>query len=310
MLSLRRGIEIATIIKGNNKNKKIFLYGKDDFSKKTPSEIVVDDNDKIKVLEDNYFNKKKIGRGDRHYLEAKIKEGATVNLISENLKDIYERLVDDINHKLKTELDFSTVSSVLFPLPQKYSERLYVPAPSGSGKSTWIGEYLKQLRIKYPERRIYIFSRVEEDKPLDRFKNMERVDLDEMIRHQKKVEDYRNGILIFDDIDTILDKNLVRYIRKFRDDVLECGRHYKITCISTSHLIMNFHATRTLINEANAVVIFPKGGSFGQIRSFLDRYLGFERDLIEKIRTLPTRWVYIHKEYPQYIVYEKGVLVY
>ena len=110
MLSLRRGIEIATIIKGNNKNKKIFLYGKDDFSKKTPSEIVVDDNDKIKVLEDNYFNKKKIGRGDRHYLESKIKEGATVNLISENLKDIYERLVDDINHKLKTELYFSTVS--------------------------------------------------------------------------------------------------------------------------------------------------------------------------------------------------------
>ena len=310
MLSLRRGIEIATIIQGINKHKKIFLYGKDDFSKKTPSEIVVNDNERLKLLEANYFSKHKISRGDRKYLESKVRENATINQISEGLKDTYEKLQDDINHKLKTELDFSSVSSKLFPIPQKYSERLYVPAPSGSGKSTWIGEYLKQLRIKYPDRRIYIFSRVEEDKPLDRFKNLERVDLESMMKEQKKVEDYKNGILIFDDIDTILDKNLVRYIRKFRDDVLECGRHYKITCISTSHLIMNFHATRTLINEANAVVIFPKGGSFGQIKSFLDRYLGFEKELIEKIRNLPTRWVYIHKEYPQYIVYEKGVLLY
>ena len=78
---------------------------------------------------------------------------------------------------MKKELDFTDKSTKVFPLPQKYSERIYVPAPSGSGKSTFIGEYLKQLRILYPQRRIVIFSRVEKDEPLDRFKNLERVNL-------------------------------------------------------------------------------------------------------------------------------------
>tara|TARA_R110000868_G_scaffold294051_1_gene554559 strand:- start:2224 stop:3156 length:933 start_codon:yes stop_codon:yes gene_type:complete len=310
MLSLRRGVEIAVINEGSNKNKKIYLYGKDDFSNKLPSEIIVEDNEKIKVLEKDYFKTRKINRTHQAILIDAVKNNLTINQLDEKLKDTYEELQDNINIKLKTELDFINKSTKVFPIPQKYSERLYVPAPSGSGKSTWIGEYLKQLRIKYPDRRIYIFSRVKEDKPLDRFKNLERVDLDGFIHTKPLVEDYAKGILIFDDIDTILDKNLVNFIRKFRDDVLECGRHYKITCISTSHLIMNFHATRTLINEANAVCIFPKGGSFGQIKNFLDRYLGFDKILIEKIRTIPSRWVYIHKEYPQYIIHEKGVLLY
>ena len=198
----------------------------------------------------------------------------------------------------------------MFPLPQKYSERLYVPAPSGSGKSTWVGMYLKMLRIQNPKRKIVIFSRVAEDEPLDRFSNLERIDLNDFATNPPQVEEFKNQILIFDDIDTILDKSIVRILRQFRDDVLEVGRHFKITCISTSHIITNFMATRTLINEAQAVVVFPKGGSYGQIRGFLDRYMGFDKQLIEHLRTLPTRWIYIHKEYPQYIIHEKGAILF
>ena len=42
MLSLKRGKEIAVINQGQLKGKKIFLYGKDDFTQKQPSEFVVD----------------------------------------------------------------------------------------------------------------------------------------------------------------------------------------------------------------------------------------------------------------------------
>tara|TARA_R110000823_G_scaffold247206_1_gene371027 strand:- start:1366 stop:1869 length:504 start_codon:yes stop_codon:yes gene_type:complete len=166
------------------------------------------------------------------------------------------------------------------------------------------------LRILYPKRKIVIFSRVDEDKPLDRFSNLERVDLNMFAKSVPQVEEFKNQILIFDDIDTILDRNIVKVLRQFRDDVLEVGRHFKITCISTSHIITNFMATRTLINEAQAVVVFPKGGSYGQIRGFLDRYMGFDRSLIEELRLLPTRWIYIHKEYPQYIIHEKGAILF
>ena len=169
--------------------------------------------------------------------------------------------------------------------------------------------WLKKYNDHPQARKIYIFSRVKEDKPLDRFKNLERVDLDEFIQNKPQIEEYKDGILIFDDIDTILNKLLVKVLRNFRDDILECGRHYGITCISTSHIIMNFGATRTLINEAQAVVLFPRGSSFQQVKGFLDRYLGFSNYDIDIIKNLPTRWIFIWKEYPKYLIYEKGVML-
>jgi hypothetical protein len=310
MLSLKRGKEIAVITEGHLKNKKIFLYGKDDFSQKQPSEFVVDTKERKKLIPNTYFRDKKIKIKDEKTILKHIDNDDKINSIEERLQEDYIKIQKVIEDKLKKELDFTDKSTKVFPIPQKFSERIYVPAPSGSGKSTFIGEYLKQLRILYPNRKIVIFSRVEHDEPLDRFKNMERVELVEFSKSPPEVENFKNDILIFDDIDTILNKAIVRVLRNFRDDVLEVGRHFNITCISTSHIITNFHATRTLINEAQAIVVFPKGGSFGQIKGFLDRYMGFDKELIEAIRQMPTRWIYIHKEYPQYIIHEKGAILF
>ena len=310
MLSLKRGKEIAVITEGQLKNKKIFLYGKDDFTGKQPSEFVVDTKERKKLIPNTYFRDKKIKIKDEKIILKHIDNDDKINFIEERLQEDYIKIQKVIEDKLKKELDFTDKSTKVFPIPQKFSERIYVPAPSGSGKSTFIGEYLKQLRILYPNRKIVIFSRVEHDEPLDRFKNMERVELVEFSKSPHEVENFKNDILIFDDIDTILNKAIVRVLRNFRDDVLEVGRHFNITCISTSHIITNFHATRTLINEAQAIVVFPKGGSFGQIRGFLDRYMGFDKELIETIRLMPTRWIYIHKEYPQYIIHEKGAILF
>lgn len=310
MLSLKRGIEIAIIKGGKGKDKKIFIHGKDDFSKKTNSEIDVDLKERKKLLSQHYFKNQKISHQNEKLIKKYIDEDLNINQVPDKLQEDYIDAQKEIEHKLKTEIDFTDKSTELFPLPQKYSERIYIAAPSGSGKSTFIGEYLKQLRIKYPLRKIYIFSRVEKDEPLDRFKNLERVNLNQFIKDEHEVEHYKGGILIFDDIDTILNKNIVHTLRKFRDDVLEVGRHFKITCISTSHLITNFHATRTLINEAQSVVVFPKGGSFGQIKGFLERYLGFDKQILQQIKDMPTRWLFIHKEYPQYIIYQKGAIIF
>tara|TARA_R110000737_G_scaffold14708_1_gene30802 strand:- start:1537 stop:2469 length:933 start_codon:yes stop_codon:yes gene_type:complete len=310
MLSLKRGKEIAVITEGHLKNKKIFLYGKDDFTGKQPSEFVVDTKERKKLIPNTYFRDKKIKIKDEKVILKHIDNDDKISSIEERLQEDYIKIQKVIEDKLKKELDFTDKSTKVFPIPQKFSERIYVPAPSGSGKSTFIGEYLKQLRILYPNRKIVIFSRVEHDEPLDRFKNMERVELVEFAKSPPEVENFKNDILIFDDIDTILNKGIVRVLRNFRDDVLEVGRHFNITCISTSHIITNFHATRTLINEAQAIVVFPKGGSFGQIKGFLDRYMGFDKELIEAIRQMPTRWIYIHKEYPQYIIHEKGAILF
>ena len=49
----------------------------------------------------------------------------------------------------------------------------------------------------------------------------------------------------------------------------------------------------------------PVSGRLAKTRA----YLGFDSDQIREIRNLPSRWVFIWKEYPKYLVHEKGVMI-
>ena len=123
MLSLTKGRAIATFTSGKSKGKDLFIHGEHNFNKKEPPQLDIDPKNKYKLLPKYFFN--------------------------DRLLDLYDKANEIINQKLKTEVDFSDLKNTnLFPLPQKFSERIYVPAPSGSGKSTFIGMYLKQLRLK------------------------------------------------------------------------------------------------------------------------------------------------------------------
>jgi hypothetical protein len=226
----------------------------------------------------------------------------TIKLFDDNFKEENPQKIEMIEN--------SNDEEYYFPIPQKKSERLYISAPSGAGKSTFIGKYLGELRKISKNRPIFLFSRVEVDKPLDIFKPI-RIPLNREIFDENPLvpEDFRDCILIFDDIDTLIDKPLLKYLQHFRDDLLECGRHYGITTISTTHQILNFTETRKLLNEATAIIIFPKATGNYQLRSFLERYMGYDREEIEHIKKLPSRWLYLSKEYPLYMIYEKGIIV-
>lgn len=294
MLSFVKGEKIALL----DGKKNIYIYGKDNFNKNDKPHLKVDKP--ILLLDTEFFKVNEIKN------KKKFKSLYKDDLLDNDMKEIADKY---IQHQLRTSLCVD--SGNIFPVPRKKSERLYIAAPSGSGKSTFIGQYLEQLRLIDKKRKIYIFSRVEEDEPLDNFNKTIRIPMDYnfWMTNNIKVEDFKNSIMIFDDIDTLLDKRLVKLVINFRDDVLECGRHYNITIISTSHLIQNYNKTRTLINEANAVVLFPKGAGVYSVRQFLEKNIGLSKYMINKIEELPTRWIYIWKEYPRYIVYQKGVLV-
>tara|TARA_R110000772_G_scaffold268733_1_gene398376 strand:+ start:1085 stop:2065 length:981 start_codon:yes stop_codon:yes gene_type:complete len=326
MLSFSRGKPIAKLYKIDKNMKKeklpkipkkpdkfINIYGEDDFGKNKISDITIPKSENGDLLDLEFFKENKIPKSKRDTVREIVSGKRSREKMSEEMTSFIEEAELHIANSLKTRVDFGDDETLrCFPIPQKKSERIYVPAPSGSGKSTFIGMYLSQLREKYPKRPIFIFSRVEEDAPLDGFKNTFRIPLDRKTFEKEplEIEKFKDGILIFDDIDTILDKPLVKYIRNFRDDVLETGRHYDITIISTSHIITNFLATRTLINEANAIVLFPKGSSFYAVSNFLERYMGYSKKQIRQVENLETRWLWIWKEYPKYAIYERGVFIF
>jgi hypothetical protein len=197
---------------------------------------------------------------------------------------------------------------VLIPLPNKHVvEKIYVSAPSGAGKSTWTGAYMREYKKMFRDNDIYLFSSILKDRVLDKH-DPTRITLDEdLIQDPIHPEEIEDSLAVFDDTDTIRDARLRNSIVQFRDWLLEQGRHFDIRMVITSHLLSNYKATRRVLNEATAVVVFPKSGSGTyHIKRFLNTYCGFDKKQIKKFLNLPSRWVAIYRSYPQYVLYEKG----
>ena len=222
---------------------------------------------------------------------------------------IYLSEASDID-KLKNGFDeiIMDKDAVLQPLPNKnVVEKLYVSAPSGSGKSFYSGKWIKEYLKINSHQECYIFSPIDYDKSLDD-NDIIRVDLDNFLLNKPiTVEELENSLVVFDDCESIKDKNILKYIQWLRDSILETGRHYNVRMIWISHLISNYSDTRRLLNESTSVTVFPRSGSgVYSIKQFLKTQCGLEKTEINKFINLPSRWCSIYRSYPQYVIYEKG----
>lgn len=191
----------------------------------------------------------------------------------------------------------------------------YICGASGSGKSTLTRDLVIKFNIAFPDSPVYIFSRLLKDPAFDDLEQkgiITRVPINEDLVNDPidVTEDIENGsLVIFDDIDTVNEKNILKALNNIKLQILEIGRHNNIYFIVTSHLIntSDRNSTRTMMNEMHHLVIFPKGGgSAYQQRYALKNYLGMNNKQISKIlETDNSRWVLISKNYPQYVLTKK-----
>jgi hypothetical protein len=188
--------------------------------------------------------------------------------------------------------------------------RLLVSGQSGAGKSHFASQWIKSFDswVREPYE-LFIFSRVQADEQLDALPNMKRVPLNDLVGNPVTVEDLENSIVLFDDIDTIADKAVRKAVQSLRDDVLETGRHKGVQTISINHMLLAGHETKKALGEATAAVLFPRSGSKHHMNRYLRDYCGFERATALKIMALPSRWVYISRTYPPYVVHERGAFL-
>ena len=198
--------------------------------------------------------------------------------------------------------------SKLQHIPDTTKERsiLYITGPSGSGKSTYTRKYLEQYRKKYKHHPIYLFSSLPSDESLDkikpkRFKIGESLHLDPI-----KVQELSESVCIFDDIDVISDKKVREAVYNILNQILEIGRHYKITCIVTNHLPTNGKDTRRILNEAHTVTYFPHSAG-GKIKYLLEEYVGLDRKQMAHIKRQRSRWCTVFKNYPMAYMLEHEV---
>lgn len=218
--------------------------------------------------------------------------------------------VNDKDNKGFTSIEIPD-KGILYPVPDIDGRQVvYIAGPSGSGKTTYSTNYIKEFHRIFPRNNIFVFSRLEKDPVLDKV-NPKRILLDNSLIDDPidiHKEFQEGDLILFDDCDTIQDKKLKDAISRLKNDILETGRHMCLYIIITSHLINGNDRkdTRTILNEAHSLTVFPKSGSAYGIKYVLKNYIGLSNDQIEEILSLPSRWVTIGKNYPQYVFYEKG----
>jgi Cdc6-like AAA superfamily ATPase len=200
----------------------------------------------------------------------------------------------------------STFEFIPNPLKMK-RDVIYVAGASGSGKSYVAKQYIEKYRKLYPNKKIYLISALEADDTLDSIKGspINRIPLD-MVKNIN-INKLVDCLFIFDDVDGVPDKEGGNDIQKLITNILIMGRaHTKdqggVSIIIISHNLTNYKKSRLTLSESQTYVIFPHSTAATQLHYLLSKYLGFDRKDIRKLRDMNSRAIYLHKNYPLWMM--------
>lgn len=245
-------------------------------------------------------------------LEEAMKKGLSSDqLIGENAlgKALYDRILSDSVKDKSITLPDDESQFQLLPSPDPdRREVFYIAGASGSGKShiaKGLGEYYKKL---FPDREVYLISKLEEDATLDSMRpKCKRINIQSLIDDYPALEEFENCMVIFDDYDTFTG-DAEKVIHKLIDDLATMGRHTKTTMLCLSHYLTNYKKTRLLLNEATHIVVYPQATSYHALGYLLKTHIGMSTEDIRDLKKMG-RWVCVYKHYPQWLISSKHARV-
>lgn len=292
-------VPIATIKEGEFKDKVLYYHDKIDESKKIKT------NNSLYLNGDIFKdNRKNLKLKDINRIYKAIENDYEIN--NDEISEYYNKSKNIVEIKNKKELKLKDGIFQVIPAIQKNQRQcILVTGPSGVGKSTWTSKYAKEYHQDFPNNPIYLISKKTSDPEFDKFKYITRIELDEDFATGEPLqpEDLKNSLVIFDDIENISDDNIKNAVYKLKDNLLETGRDKNIYMVIAIHMARNNKCTRTDNNESSAFVLFKGGNSYHNKR-YLKEYIGLDSKGIQRILDLPSRWVYINKTFPMYVVSE------
>ena len=194
-----------------------------------------------------------------------------------------------------------------FPNLDRERDVIYIAGPSGSGKSFYTKLYLRNYMKQYPKNGLYMISKLTEDSSLDDVKELKRIKIDKtLITSPLDVEDFKDCLIIFDDIDCIKDKAQKEALNQLKNEILKTGRHTRTTILITSHLACKGNETRSILNECHSLTFFL--GSGMPVDYLLQNYVGLEKKQIQNLKQIPSRWITIFRSFPMMVLTEKKLM--
>lgn len=172
--------------------------------------------------------------------EAKAKGLSPDQLIGETplAKKIYERVLDDESKNTNViELPDDSVFNLIPSPDPKKREVFYIAGASGSGKSYMAKNLAEYYQKFFPDRDVYLISKLEEDSTLDSMrKPPKRISVQSLIDDYPSIDEFENCMVIMDDYDGFTGDAL-KTVRKLINDIATMGRHTNTTMLCLSHYL-------------------------------------------------------------------------
>jgi len=343
-LSFDRGTPVCHII--DNKSNRVlhtvhYVYDNDndepDVSVDNPSEILrpedfefIQAKLKLKTIEVSLL-REAIRLNDQSRLNPK-------------LKNAFAFVQEYITTKLKNELDFQDedvrcVIAIGNDPDQAYDRHIFICGASNSGKSYLAADILRQDKRRRP---VMLLSKVFDDPAFKDMMSMssgkgasvEDFDLyadgsEEAPLGEKRIKQFpistnedvlstptietlkndKGCIILFDDTETF-DRDIADYLRVYQNDMLETARKSCISVISTSHGLRRWNKTKTNVNEAEYIILFPSSNEILSSR-FLKDSLGIAKAKRKQIlsKCARNRYMCVKVSNPPLVIHEKGIIL-
>lgn len=225
---------------------------------------------------------------------------------NETLRKLYKIANLQIDNSREREIMIKDAEVEPIINPNVERQVFYVSGMSGSGKSTYVNKIINSYVKFFKNNKVYLFSNKEEDTSYTN-KNIIRVKLDEELLYEPiTLDEIRDSIVIFDDIEGVPNKKIMNELDRLRDVILQQGRSYKVYFCYVSHLANNYKQTRTILNECHSITIFPAMTTAYSLKYLLEKYFGFGKDDIKKLLSLDSRWITIFKLPCLFVLHENG----
>lgn len=221
-------------------------------------------------------------------------------------KEAYETTFLQATKGDKKTVELPPESTFTLMPPAKGRAVWFVAGPSGAGKSYIAKGVAERYRRMFPDRVVYLISKLPADDTLDSMKGGKpvRINVQKLVDQPiQDLEPLRDCLILFDDYDTYtapFDKAVFKLI----DDIATMGRHTNTSMLCMSHYLTNYKKTRILLTEATHYIIYPNTTGRQALVYFLKTYVGMDEEDIMELKKMGSRWICIYKNYPMWLVSE------